>query len=169
MREMSFSQLWPKLAQDKFTTFRLPRRDKDWEVGEQVRIMFKGRTKMRSILGSAKIIGKAPRAVPLAFRWVDLNNVRQTEVPPVTVAEARQDGFGSVKDMAIWVTLKHRTVKDDVLVMNRLVLEWNCVQFYIDQHDQVAEAWADLNMGTGKNIIKGEQSAFMLAHVLNTS
>ena len=31
MRIISFSVMWPKLQQPRFTTFRFPRKDKDWE------------------------------------------------------------------------------------------------------------------------------------------
>ncbi len=37
MRIISFSKRWDKLQQPEFTTFRFPRKDRDWEEGEVIK------------------------------------------------------------------------------------------------------------------------------------
>ena len=61
MRIMGFQKQWvnqltgkPKLSEEEFTTFRWPRRDRDWEVGETVRVVMNPRTKERIPLGEAE-------------------------------------------------------------------------------------------------------------------
>lgn len=63
MRIISFSKKWGKLQQPEFTTFRFPRKDKDWYVGEVVQVFYKNRSKNREFLGVAKIKNKEPRAM----------------------------------------------------------------------------------------------------------
>ena len=61
MRVLGFSKKWPKLSMDEFTTFRFPRKDTDWQVGEIVQIVYHPRSnKDREIIGTAKIIIKQP-------------------------------------------------------------------------------------------------------------
>lgn len=82
MRELGFTEKWPKLKQDTFTTFRF-RRDRDWTVGEIVRVVFKPRTKEREVLGVAQIVKKEQRIVAYIGRGA----------PKVTEEEAKADGF----------------------------------------------------------------------------
>lgn len=56
MRELSFSKHWDKLNQSEFTTYRYPRKDRDWALYEEVKIVYKGRTKDKKVLGYAWII-----------------------------------------------------------------------------------------------------------------
>jgi len=56
MRILGFSKKWDKLQNDVFTTFRFPRKDKDWQVGEVVQIVYKPRSKEREVLGIAEIV-----------------------------------------------------------------------------------------------------------------
>ena len=63
MRIISFSKRWPKLLNQEFTTFRFPRKDRNWEVGERVQVYYKNRTPEREKLGEAEIINKEKRAM----------------------------------------------------------------------------------------------------------
>jgi len=85
MRILGFTKKWDKLKQAEFTTFRFPRKDKDWEVGEQVQIVYKPRSKEREMLGIAKIINKEARCMA----W---DGSKLTE-PKITNEEAIADGF----------------------------------------------------------------------------
>ena len=81
MRILSFSKHWNKLEKDEFTTFRFPRKDRDWEAGEVVQVYYKNRTPQREYLGIARIFRKEER-------WVsDIRN-----------DEAIEDGFPSGKE-----------------------------------------------------------------------
>jgi len=87
MRILGFSKKWDKLNNSiLFTTFRFARKDKDWQVGEQVKIVYKPRSKGGGeVLGVAKIIGKTKRSVGI---YGD-----KTGRPLITDKEAIADGF----------------------------------------------------------------------------
>ena len=94
MRILGFSKEWGKLNNDiLFTTFRFPRKDRDWEVEEVVQVVYKPRSKEREVLGIARIIRKEPK--DLAKRWCyytggySLPNTPD----PITPDEAEEDGF----------------------------------------------------------------------------
>ena len=90
MRIMSFAKPWPKLTQPIFITFRLQRRDKDWQLGERVKVVLHARTRHRMVMGSADIIRKEEVGINL-----------------ITEAEAVEDGFNSVVEMTNWLRLAH--------------------------------------------------------------
>lgn len=74
MRELGFRTLGLKLAKPIFTTFRVIRRDKDWDIGEVFKVVFKPYSSdNRSILGQAEIVGKVPQNYPhknkLTIAW----------------------------------------------------------------------------------------------------
>jgi len=96
MRILGFSKKWPKLQQKEFTTFRLPRRDRDWEVGEYAQIVVKPRSKGGGEkLGIAKIISKEQRS-PVKLAPLD-------GIPVITDDEALADGFeGEYNRYGIW-------------------------------------------------------------------
>lgn len=109
MRILGFSKGWDKLNQDVFTTFRFPRKDKDWFVGEVVRVVFKPRTKGGGDkLGIAKILSKELR---------DLYRIGMLE------AEVINDGFKNIPDMGKWLdkTYGRRWLDEP---MNKLTLKW---------------------------------------------
>jgi hypothetical protein len=64
MRIMSFAKLWDKLKNPLFATFRYPRTDKDWSVGERVSVFIKNRSPARIFCGIAEVVGKEVRNVP---------------------------------------------------------------------------------------------------------
>lgn len=90
MRIMDFSEMWPKLRDAEFTTFRLTRRDRDWALGEQVQIVYRPRSKDRRPLCLANIYGK-----------------RSTTFKSVTEEEAIADGFSSSLEMWQWLQKAH--------------------------------------------------------------
>ena len=111
MRILGFSQKWPKLQQEEFTTFRFPRKDKDWEVGERVQIVYRPRSKSREILGMAQIVDKE----------LKLDGTIETDV---TKEEARADGFDSVQEMRQWMKKTYGEERLWIGHMNKLTLRW---------------------------------------------
>lgn len=107
MRILTVSEMWDKLKQDTFTTFRFARKDRDWEIGEKVKVVYKSRSPKRKELGIAEIVGKESR------------RIRED----VTGAEAKEDGFQSISDMAIWLRKRYGDRIDEE-AMNRLTLKW---------------------------------------------
>lgn len=112
MRIISFSEHWPKLKQPEFTTFRFPRKDRDWYIGEVVQVYFKNRTPQREKLGIAEIINKETCKIGSAYE-----HFRPTE------AEAIVDGFASLIEMNKWFTKVHG---DRIFMqpINKLTLRW---------------------------------------------
>lgn len=107
MRILGFSKEWDKLKGSFFTTFRVPRKDKDWQLYEKVQIVIKPRTKERKILGEAVIIGKEERSL----EGIDLH-------------EAVIDGFPSLTEMKYWLIEAHGKEKLDHTPLNKLTLNW---------------------------------------------
>ena len=104
MRIMGFSEHWPKLQQADFTTFRVPRKDKDWHVPEIVQVVYRPRSKNREPICLAEI--------------------RQKEVTTfkvVTEAEAIADGFANSMEMWGWLKGAHKGITVDTPI-NKLYL-----------------------------------------------
>ncbi len=98
MRIMSFTEKWPKLhlelpieQRPEFTTFRYPRGDMDWWIGEVVQVYFKNRSPKREKLGIAKIVRGVRRELDPYFA--------DEGVAMITEAEAVEDGFADVQSM----------------------------------------------------------------------
>jgi hypothetical protein len=104
--------MWPKLQQYGFTTFRFPRKDKDWAEGEVVRIVYHPRSKDRKILGIAKILTKEQRVL-MGKRF---------GVPQVTPSEAIADGFNGLSGMLGWIAKTYREIP--LKPINKLTLIW---------------------------------------------
>ena len=124
MRIMGFSKKWDKLNQSYFTTFRFPRRDRDWGLDEQVQIVYRPRSKDRQVLGVAEIISKEKRAMA----W----HGDMTGEQKITEHEALLDGFDNTLGItggayfAMWEFLWEyyggkRLLKEP---MNKLTLHW---------------------------------------------
>jgi len=118
MRILGFSKRWRKLSDPEFTTFRFPRKDKDWRIGEQVQIVYKPRSKERELLGVAEItnlysIRIFPEPIPDPI----------CPIGAITEREAIADGFASLKAMQLWMwdRYKRRVVNEP---MNKLTLKW---------------------------------------------
>ncbi len=106
MRILGFSKKWDKLNGIEFTTFRFPRKDRDWEAGEVVQVVFKPRSKEREILGSARI-----------------NHKSSVGIMNITEEEAIKDGFLGCRDMEAWMIKTHGESKT-WQPMNKLTLRW---------------------------------------------
>lgn len=148
MRELSFSQLWPKLAKPRCTTFRFTRKDKDWYVGETVKVLYKARSpKDRSVLGVAVIVNKEPRwVVDRTKTWLtdEMAITLHGNCLIVTNTEAQADGFKEHQDMAEWVTVTHRGRNYDE-PMNKLTLAWTQYWLWVpEQKEHVQKEWAAL-------------------------
>lgn len=117
MRILGFSKKWAKLQQDKFTTFRFTRRDKDWQVGELVKVVYKPRRKGGGEkLGVAQIISKERR-------WIfTAKKLRGQKA--VTPSEAHTDGFKSYVEMAVWLVKIYGHTRLVNEPMNKLTLRW---------------------------------------------
>lgn len=95
MRILGFSKKWDKLTQSRFTTFRLPRKDKDWHIGERVQVVYHPRSKDHKLLFIAEIINVESRSFDPAM------------APAITNTEAISDGFGGVVSMWAWMDKTH--------------------------------------------------------------
>lgn len=109
---MNYNTHYPKLLYETFTTFRLPRKDRDWELGEVVRVVLKPRSKEREMLGEAEIIQKDTK------EHYGLADNRITE------EEARVDGF--LRDYELEHFLFYRPDRRDCRTANKLTLRWLC-------------------------------------------
>ena len=96
MRILGFSVMWNKLESLEFTTFRLPRKDIDWHIGERVQVVYHPRSKDRKPLFLADIINVEPRSFDPAI------------APVITYNEALADGFpnGTI-GMRAWFEKSH--------------------------------------------------------------
>jgi len=103
----------PKLEQNTFTTFRFARKDKDWEVGEAVQVVYKPRRK-----GGGERLGVAE---------ITSKESRQMVTPPLESDtlywEAKADGFANYNQMWEWLysVYRNRIFNEP---MNRLTLRW---------------------------------------------
>lgn len=113
MRILGFSKKWPKLNKQwyvsnqlTFTTFRYPRKDKDWEVEEMVQVVYKPRTKGREPLGIARIIRIDKKDTSKKFYGFG-DICKDPDV--ITPSDAYEDGFsgmhggGDIKKLLDWL------------------------------------------------------------------
>jgi hypothetical protein len=112
MRELGFSVMWSKLLQPGFTTFRFPRKDRDWQCGELARVVYHPRHKDRKVLGVAHIIAKEQR----------LLMGKSADIPTIDTQEAVADGFISLSEMLGWIAKTYREIPAEP--MNKLTLIW---------------------------------------------
>lgn len=118
MRILGFSKKWPKLKQPTFTTFRFPRRDRDWEVGELVQVVYKARSKNREILGAAEILSK--------YGVMIVNQIPPDSICPIGEIgedDAKADGFLNKREMQLWMWELYRG-RIACEPMNKLTLRW---------------------------------------------
>lgn len=113
MRELGFSQRGPKLKQPEFTTFRCPRRDRDWHKGEMVRVVYRPRSPEREVLGFAEIVSREPRSLTPG-----------NKAPQVTEAEAIEDGFVDLAAMISWLYNANGEERLSGRTINKLTLAW---------------------------------------------
>ena len=105
-RILGFVKHWDKLDRYEFTTFRVPRKDKDWGLNELVQIVVKPRSKEREFLGTANIVQK------------DIRNISD-----ITDKEAKLDGFKNAEEMGYWLEGAHPH-HNFMLPFHKLTLVW---------------------------------------------
>ena len=134
MRILGFSKKWGKLNKQwfesdyhTFTTFRFPRKDRDWEIEEIVQIVYKPRSKEREPLGIARIIRKQEK--DLSKKYYEFNGVNKS--PDVlTPDDAKEDGFigmhggGDVEKMMKFLSDSYGYCAVRDRPMNKLTLYW---------------------------------------------
>lgn len=117
MRILGFQKKWDKLSQNTFTTFRFPRRDKDWGHNEEVQVVYKPRHKDREVLGIAQIISKEYRSPDAEFLVQGF--------PSISDEEARADGFEDYEDMHDWLLATYGSGNSLMYEpMSKLTLKW---------------------------------------------
>lgn len=95
MRIISFTEMWPKLQQDVFTTFRFTRRDKDYQVCEKLQVWYRQRSPKRKYLFNAEVVSKRSK-------WlIDANGIY------ITPDEAKEDGFNTPQEMFDFLKKAH--------------------------------------------------------------
>ncbi len=129
MRILGFSKKWDKLDKDLFTTYRFPRKDRDWEVEEVVQIVYKPRSKEREPLGVARIIRKESKDLNKRFNYFVGGYSESNTSDTITPDEAESDGFtgmhggGDTEKMRQFFidTYGYSKCKDPI---NKLTLYW---------------------------------------------
>ena len=106
MRVLGFSERWNKLDDHCFTTFRFPRKDKDWQVGEVVQLVFKPRSPKREILGTATIVSIEKVLVLMA----------------ISNREAVEVGFTNIGAFQKWMVERYPLKRLQEEPMNKLTL-----------------------------------------------
>lgn len=103
MRPLGFCKEWTKLSQPEFTTFRWPRKDRDWQEGEMAQVVIHPRQKGGGKkLGPAIILRKEPKTIGI-----------------ITEIEAIADGFCSIYEMSGFLG-----EPDIHRVINKLTIRW---------------------------------------------
>ena len=117
MRILGVSQLWEKLKQDIWTTFRFERKDRDWRIGEVAQIVLHPRSKKRQVLGLAQIVKKEPR-------WMDWQ-FPKSQYQLILLDEIKADGFEDWESMYRWL-LSAYGINSRLMfeAMNKLTLQW---------------------------------------------
>ena len=127
MRILGFSKKWPKLYKNPdelLTTFRYPRRDKDWQVEEVVQVVYKPRSKEREPLGIARIIRLQPKDMSKHWCYWPSHSIPNTP-DMISPSEAEEDGFtgqhggGDVRAMIDFIKDWGRPP-----MINKLILYW---------------------------------------------
>src|SRR3972149_6135607 len=129
MRELGFSKKWNKLDSEIFTPFRFPRKDKDWQAEEVVKIVYKPRSKQREVLGVARIIRKETKDLTKRFNYYTGGYSPPNTPDTITPSEAEDDGFtgmhegGDIEKMKQFFldTYGYSKCKEPI---NKLTLYW---------------------------------------------
>jgi len=130
MRILGFSKKWTKLNNEGlFTTFRYPRRDKDWQIEEVVQVVYKPRSKGREPLGIARIIRKQEKDTKKQFSYYPLPSFPNTP-DMITPEEAYKDGFssmhggGNIEGLLTWLRESAGIRFYRESLVNKLTLYW---------------------------------------------
>ncbi len=96
-----------KMLQPEFTTWRWPRKDRDWAVGEVVSVVVRTRSPHRLILGEAEISAN-----------------ESVDIYRITDIDARTDGFPKAGDLQHYLMMERITRGLGLVIPNRLTLRW---------------------------------------------
>ena len=113
---MNYLTNTPKLEEDEFTTFRVPRKDADWEEKELVQVVLHPRSPERNILGTARIIHKEPK-----FFFFMPHGLFEGRV--INDGDAKRDGFPSSHEMYVVMVKMHGEEAMEGQI-NKLTLTW---------------------------------------------
>ena len=105
-------------VENLFTTWRMPRRDRDWRVGEVVQVVYKTRSPQRRVLGTAVILAKTPRLLDSRGWGGSVKGY-----VGIKHGEAWIDGFANAHEMAKWLQDTHGPRYWDEPI-NILLLGW---------------------------------------------
>jgi hypothetical protein len=94
-----------KLQAVEFTTWRWPRKDKDWHIGEEVTIVIRSRQKDRVVLGTAVIVNVEMKDPHIG----------------ITRDDARADGFHNEHDLAMHLIYGR---PPGATIVNKITLRW---------------------------------------------
>lgn len=129
MRILGVSKKWAKLNKDIFTTYRFPRKDKDWQVEEVVQVVYKPRSKKREKLGVARIIRKETKDLNKRWSYYPYSGESSNTPDVITPNEAEADGFtgihsgGDTQKMKKFFIDTYGSSKCKELI-NKLTLYW---------------------------------------------
>ena len=137
MRIIGFSEKWGKLNKQwferdyhTFTTFRYPRRDKDWQAEEVVQVVYKPRSKERESLGIARIIRKQEKNTQKEWSYYPLPRFPNTP-DMISPDDACEDGFsgmhggGDIKKLLVWLRESAEPMRFyNEPIVNKLTLYW---------------------------------------------
>ena len=127
MREFGFTKRWDKLQQREFTTFRFSRKDRDWIVGEVVKVVVRPRQKDRYFLYVAQIIKKESR-----------------EVIQITDEEAVADGFQDSLEMSSWMVKTHGSDRILRERINKLTIHYVATRINVSKGKPSGQDWVDI-------------------------
>ena len=143
MRILGVSKTWPKLKNDLWTTYRFPRKDRDWGIEEVVQVVYKPRSKEREVIGIARIIRKEPKDLNKQyFYYPGIGDYNTPET--ITPSEAEEDGFtgmhggGDTEKMRRWFIDTYGYSKCKELI-NKLTLYWLSGDALADKITQATE------------------------------
>ena len=105
MRILGYTKKWDKLYKPIHTTFRFPRKDKDWYEGEILQEVFKPRSPRREFIQFAVVIKKELKLLA-----------------DITQDEAVEDGFINRYAMFEWLQITYKG-KDMFRPINKLTLK----------------------------------------------
>ena len=104
------------MSNPEFSTFRYPRGDKDWYVGEQVQVFFNSRSPQREKLGIAQLI-------MIEDRELDPWSSKQSVIALITDKEAFEDGFpGGRMEMIEYMEKTYGC--DYISRFHKIILRW---------------------------------------------
>jgi len=130
MREMWVKEKWRR-ADDEvlFSNYQFPRKDRDWNLEEVVRIVYNPITKDRTVMGIARIIRIQPKDLKRTWQFYPYPNYPNTP-DMITPTDAEEDGFtgmhggGDTKKMESYYRKKYGWSRCEREPINKITLYW---------------------------------------------